>query len=70
MGHALTAERAAIAAAHGVGCLIARAVGRSQLEYLDASEKIAVLRIAYALTRRHLPTPEELVESFASALCP
>jgi len=64
-GVAFDAGRAASAAAHLIGCLMARVAGRSQLEYLSADGKRALQGVALKLMGSELYDPESVVASFA-----
>jgi hypothetical protein len=51
-----------------LGCLLARAAGRSPLEYLDQSERDRQIRIVLKLIANQPNTIPALIETFASEL--
>lgn len=56
------------AARHTLGCLLARVVGRSPLEYLDPDEQARQQRAVVRLMRNPPRTIPELVQSFLQAI--
>jgi thiamine kinase-like enzyme len=53
---------------HTTACLLARVVGRSPLEYLDAGQQAQQRRVALDLIERLPPTVDALIETFAQGI--
>jgi aminoglycoside phosphotransferase (APT) family kinase protein len=64
----VTPEHQARAARHALGCLLARAAGRSQVEYLDADAKARQRSAALALVHQPPASVLGLVERFLAAI--
>jgi 5-methylthioribose kinase len=56
------------ASKHVLGCLLARAAGRSQMDYLNADEKANQRRVVSALMQNPLSTIFETIEQFTANL--
>lgn len=67
-GSILTPELEARAVRNTLGCLLARAVGRSPLEYLDQSERARQVHIVLKLITRPVTNISKLIDWFASTL--
>lgn len=62
------ADFAARVVRHTMGCLLARAAGRSQLEYLSGGEKARQVAAVEMLVAAPPPNVEELIERFGQAV--
>ena len=65
----MAADLEARAVRHTLACLLARVVGRSPLEYLDAAERIAAARCGARIIPRAPATIADLIDNFTSRLC-
>jgi aminoglycoside phosphotransferase (APT) family kinase protein len=64
-----TGDLEAMAVRHALGCLLARVVGRSPLEYLTVAQRVRQKEVVLRLMR-HPPTSlNDLVEQFDRAVC-